>query len=112
MRYRLIAVLVLLMLSTGSAFAQFGAPSQPAKRDGWWIKVSTEKPASQGIGFCTRGNPEFLRSLEYLESGNACRDGRLGRIFKQPDALYPCANDQRPEMRLLCDVQIQGRQIF
>ena len=83
MRYKLIAVLVLFMLFAGSAFAQFGAPSQPARKDGWWIKVSTEKPASQMIGFylgATRasyglwsiynpgGQAEFDVSAEFLNS--------------------------------------------
>jgi hypothetical protein len=34
-----------MFLFAGSALAQ------EAKKDGWWIKVSTEKPASQMIGF-------------------------------------------------------------
>jgi hypothetical protein len=48
MRYRLIAIFVLLMFFAGSAFAQ---EAKQAKKDGWWIKVSTQKPASQMIGF-------------------------------------------------------------
>lgn len=45
MRFKLLTVLVLVLLFAGSAFAQ------EAKKDGWWIKVSTQKPASQMIGF-------------------------------------------------------------
>jgi hypothetical protein len=45
MRYKLITVFVSVFLFAGSALAQ------EAKKDGWWIKVNTEKPASQMIGF-------------------------------------------------------------
>ncbi len=83
MRYKLIAIFVLFMFCAGSAFAQFGAKPQPAKKEGWWIKVSTDKPASQMMGFylgATRAsyglwniwNPgmpaEFDVSAEFLNS--------------------------------------------
>jgi hypothetical protein len=44
MRYRLLTVIVTLFILAGSALAQ------EVKKDGWWIRVSTEKPASQRIG--------------------------------------------------------------
>jgi hypothetical protein len=45
MRYKLLTVIVAAFFFAGSALAQ------EAKKDGWWIKVSTQKPASQMIGF-------------------------------------------------------------
>jgi hypothetical protein len=51
MRHNLLLLFFAVFLFAGSAFAQFGAPSQPAKKDGWWIKVTTEKPESPMIVF-------------------------------------------------------------
>jgi hypothetical protein len=51
MRHNLLLLFFAIFLFAGSAFAQFGAPSQPAKKDGWWIKVTTQKPESQMMGF-------------------------------------------------------------
>jgi hypothetical protein len=51
MRHNLLLLFFAVFLFAGSAFAQFGAPSQPAKKDGWWIKVTTEKPESQMMSF-------------------------------------------------------------
>lgn len=45
MRHKLLTALVLMFFLAGGALAQ------EAKKDGWWIKVSTQKPASQMIGF-------------------------------------------------------------
>ncbi len=45
MRNNLLIAIVVVFLFGISAFAQ------EAKKDGWWIKVSTQKPASQMIGF-------------------------------------------------------------
>jgi hypothetical protein len=59
MKHNLLLLFLAAFFFTGSAFAQFGAPTKPAKKDGWWIKVSTENPASQHIGFylgATRGS--------------------------------------------------------
>jgi hypothetical protein len=57
MRYKLLAVVVTLFLVAGISLAQFGAISEEAKKDGWWIKVSTRDPSSQMIGFYV-GAPE------------------------------------------------------
>ena len=108
MRFKLLTVLVLVFFLAGSAFAN----KQEAKKDGWWIKVSTQKPASQMIGFYVGASGKLLRLLECLESRQSCGIRRFRRISKQPDALHPCANDQRPKKRILSDVQIQRRQIF
>ena len=51
MRYRLFAAIATLFLLAGIAAAQFGPISGEAKKDGWWIRISTQKPASQMIGF-------------------------------------------------------------
>lgn len=51
MRYKLLFVIVSLFLVAGSALAQLGVMPKEAKKDGWWIKVRTEAPASQRIGF-------------------------------------------------------------
>ena len=51
MRFKLLMVIVSVFLFAGSALAQFGVPAKEAKKDGWWIKVSTENPESQMIGF-------------------------------------------------------------
>jgi hypothetical protein len=48
MRYKLL--IVAMFLFSGSVFAQL-AKQEVAKKDGWWVKVSTQKPASQMIGF-------------------------------------------------------------
>ena len=45
MRYKLLTVFVFVFFFAFSAFAQ------EVKKDGWWIKISTEKPASQMMGF-------------------------------------------------------------
>lgn len=45
MQYKLLAVIVAVFLFVGGALAQ------EAKKDGWWIKVRTQNPASQMIGF-------------------------------------------------------------
>ncbi len=45
MRYKLLIVIVSACLFGGSAFAQ------EAKKDGWWIKINTQKPESKMIGF-------------------------------------------------------------
>jgi hypothetical protein len=81
MRYKLLIVIIAVFLSAGSVFAQ--EAKQQAKKDGWWIKVSTQKPASQMIGFyvgasgssygfwnvCNPGSPaEFDISEEYRNS--------------------------------------------
>jgi hypothetical protein len=50
MRYKLLMVTVSVFLFIGSAFAQ------EAKKNGWWIKVSTENPESQRIGFYVGAN--------------------------------------------------------
>ncbi|MBN2319903.1 MAG: hypothetical protein JXR49_12530 [Acidobacteria bacterium] len=46
-----LVVIVPLFLLAGSALAQFGAIPEKAEKDGWWIKVSTEDPASQMMVF-------------------------------------------------------------
>jgi hypothetical protein len=51
MRYKLLMTIVSVFLFTGGAIAQFGIPAKEAKKDGWWIKVSTKDPESQRIGF-------------------------------------------------------------
>lgn len=51
MRYKLLAVIALGFLFVVGALAQFGPPSKEATKDGWWIKVSTEDPKSEMIGF-------------------------------------------------------------
>ena len=51
MRHYLLIVIASVFLFAGSSFAQFGAPSQPAKKDGWWIKVDTKKPESKMMAF-------------------------------------------------------------
>jgi hypothetical protein len=51
MRYKLLMVIVTAFLFTGGALAQFGPPPKEVKKDGWWIKVSTENPESQMMGF-------------------------------------------------------------
>jgi hypothetical protein len=59
MRHNLLLLFFAVFLFAGSAFAQFGAPTQPAKKDGWWIRVITQKPESQMIAFylgATRGS--------------------------------------------------------
>jgi hypothetical protein len=50
MRRSLSIVIVAVFLAGGCLFAQ------EAKKDGWWIKVSTQKPASQMIGFYVGAN--------------------------------------------------------
>ena len=49
MRYKIFIVLAVMLLFAGSALTQ--QPKQELKKDGWWIKVRTENPASQMIGF-------------------------------------------------------------
>jgi hypothetical protein len=59
MKHKLLPLILAAFFFAGSAFAQFGAPSQPAKKDGWWIKVITQKPESQMMAFylgATRGS--------------------------------------------------------
>ena len=51
MKHNLLLLALAAFFFMDSAFAQFGAPTQPAKKDGWWVKVSTEKPASGSMGF-------------------------------------------------------------
>ena len=51
MKHNFLLLVFAVFFVAGSAFAQFGAPTQPPKKDGWWIKVSTEKPASGSMGF-------------------------------------------------------------
>jgi len=51
MRYKLLTAIAVGFLFVGGALAQFGPPPKEAKKDGWWIKVSTENPESQMIGF-------------------------------------------------------------
>ena len=51
MRYKLLMTIVCVSFFFGSALAQFGRIPEEAKKDGWWIKVSTENPESQRIGF-------------------------------------------------------------
>jgi hypothetical protein len=41
----------LLLIIVGVFFLMAGAFAQEAKKDGWWIKVKTQKPESQMIGF-------------------------------------------------------------
>jgi hypothetical protein len=77
MRHNLLILIVAMFLFCGIAFAQ------EAKKDGWWIKVSTQKPDSQmmafyaganghSYGFWTVWNPgspaEFDISEEYRNS--------------------------------------------
>jgi len=77
MRRNLLIMIVAMLLGAGSAFAQ------EAKKDGWWIKVSTQKPQTQMVGFYvgetghsygfwrvwSPGNPaEFDISAEYRNS--------------------------------------------
>ena len=50
MRYKLLMVMISVFLFIGSALAQFGVPAKEAKKDGWWIKVSTKNPESQMMG--------------------------------------------------------------
>ena len=51
MRYSLLIVIVVvsMFLFVGSAFAQ--EAKQEVKKDGWWLKAITEKPASQMMAF-------------------------------------------------------------
>jgi hypothetical protein len=56
MRYSLLAVIISMFLFVGGAHAQFGAIPQEAKKDGWWINVSTQDPASQMIVFYVGAN--------------------------------------------------------
>jgi hypothetical protein len=56
MRHRLLIVVVSLFLSAVSAIAQFGPIPEEAKKDGWWIKVSTEDPSSQMMVFYIGGS--------------------------------------------------------
>jgi hypothetical protein len=66
MRYKLLMTIVSVFLFTGGAIAQFGIPAKEAKKDGWWIKVSTKDPESQRIGFYVGAteNSTFLRIFE------------------------------------------------
>jgi hypothetical protein len=80
MRYNLLIVSLCLLLFGGSAFAQ--APKkEPAKKDGWWLKVNPEGTqmigfyvgaTSNSYGFWTVWNPgdpvEFDISNEYRNS--------------------------------------------
>ena len=51
MRYKVLMVIIAVFLFTGSALAQFGPPTKEATKEGWWIKVNTEDPESQMMGF-------------------------------------------------------------
>ncbi len=52
MRYNLLIVVVSVFLFAGSSFGQgFGAKQGPPKKDGWWIRVDTQNPASGMMGF-------------------------------------------------------------
>jgi hypothetical protein len=65
MRYSLRIFIVCMFLFSASAFAQFGPPSKEAQKAGWWIKVKTQNPASQGIAFylgASRGSYGFWSS--------------------------------------------------
>ena len=81
MRYILRIAVVAMFLFTGSSFAQ--EAKQEAKKDGWWLKAITDKPASQmmvfyagarsgSYGFWKVWNPgdpvEFDVSEEYRNS--------------------------------------------
>ena len=60
MRHNLLLLVFAVFLFGGSALAQ--EAKQGTKKDGWWIKVSTQKPESQMIGFyvgATRGSYGF-----------------------------------------------------
>ena len=50
MRYNLLIVVVSIFLFVGSSFAQ------EAKKDGWWIKADTQKPASLMMAFYVGAN--------------------------------------------------------
>ncbi|MBN1568603.1 MAG: hypothetical protein JXA73_12215 [Acidobacteria bacterium] len=49
MRYTLRIAVVAVLLFAGSSFAQ--QAKQEVKKDGWWLKTLTEKPASQMMAF-------------------------------------------------------------
>jgi len=49
MRHNLLILVVAVFLFGGSAFAQ--QAKKEAKKDGWWIKVTTQNPESQRMGF-------------------------------------------------------------
>jgi hypothetical protein len=46
-----------MILFAASAFAQFAPPTKEAKKDGWWIKVKTQNPASQLMSFYLGSSP-------------------------------------------------------
>ena len=51
MRHNLLIAVVSLFLFAGSSFGQgFGLKQGPPKKDGWWIKVDTQNPASGAMG--------------------------------------------------------------
>ena len=50
MRYSLLIAIVSIFLFVGSSFAQ------EAKKDGWWIKADTQKPASKMMAFYVGAN--------------------------------------------------------
>jgi hypothetical protein len=51
MRHSLRIIIACLFLFSASAFAQFGQPAKEATKEGWWIKVMTQKPESQMMAF-------------------------------------------------------------
>ena len=69
-------------------FAQFGAPSQPAKKDGWWIKVSTQKPASQMIGFYLGATGSSYGLWSVWNPGSACGDSTFRKNFLNSPTLF------------------------
>ena len=90
MRYKLPVVTVFLLLLTGIALAQFAAISPEAKKDGWWIKVSTRDPASQRIGFYM-GASESSYGLTNIWSPENPAEFDVSEEYRNSPTLYVLA---------------------
>jgi hypothetical protein len=90
MRYKLLAAIVSMFLLAGSALAQFGAIPAEAKKDGWWIKVSAEDPASQMMVFYI-GTTEKSYGLANIWNPGSPAEFDVSEEYRNSPTLYVLA---------------------
>ena len=81
MRYNLLIVVVSIFLCAGSSFAQ------EAKKDGWWIKADTQKPASQMMGFYVGATSHSYGFWRVWNPGNPA-EFDISEEFRNSPTLY------------------------
>jgi len=81
MRYNLLIAAVSIFLFFGGSFAQ------EAKKDGWWIKADTQKPASQMMAFYVGANGHSYGFWKAWNPGNPA-EFDISEEFRNSPTLY------------------------